>query len=254
MKIADKTFLITGACSGLGEATAIHLVKHKANVILADINIDAGQRLVNELNGKALFVPMDVTKQSQIESALIMANKHFGQVHGLINCAGILVSERILKKDGSLFVLEHFRHCLEVNLTGSFNIIRLITPVLTENLADENGECGIIINTASIAAYEGQVGQAAYAASKAGIIGMTLPIARDLAQYGIRVMSIAPGVFETALFSEISADKRQLLEQQIPFPSRLGKPSEYAALVQHIIENPMLNGEVIRLDGGLRLS
>ncbi len=254
MKIANKTFIITGACSGLGKATVLHLADNNANIVLADINVEAGQTIAVELDGQGVFVPVDVTDQSTIESALTIANKHFGNLHGLINCAGILVAERILKKDGSLFDLDHFRQCIDVNLMGSFNMMRLITPVLRNNPADNNGERGIMINTASIAAYEGQIGQAAYAASKAGIIGMTLPAARELAQHGIRVMTIAPGVFETPLFADISAEKRQALEQQIPFPSRLGKPSEYAALVQHIIENPMLNGTVIRLDGALRLS
>ena len=254
MKPANKTFIITGACSGLGKATALYLAESNANVVLADMNANAGQAIAAELGARGLFVPVDVTDQDTIESALILAKKHYGSIHGLINCAGILVSERLLKKDGSLFNPEQFRHCLEVNLTGSFNMIRLIAPVLQKNPVDPNGERGVIINTASIAAYEGQIGQAAYAASKAGIIGMSLPLARELAQYGIRVMTIAPGVFETPLFAGISADKRQVLEQQIPFPPRLGHPSEYAALVQHIIENPMLNGEVIRLDGALRLT
>ncbi len=254
MKIANKTFFITGACSGLGKATALHLVEHNANVVLADINIEAGQTIAGQLRGQGLFVKVDVTDQNTIESAMDSATKQFSNVHGLINCAGILVAERILKKDGNLFDLDHFCQCINVNLIGSFNMMRLITPVLSNNPADNNGERGIVINTASIAAYEGQIGQTAYAASKAGIIGMTLPAARELAQYGIRVMTIAPGVFETPLFSELSSDKRQVLEQQIPFPSRLGKPVEYAALVQNIIENPILNGTVIRLDGGLRLS
>lgn len=254
MNIENKTFIITGACSGLGKATAKHLLKQKANVVMADINTDAGQTIENKLNEHALFVPMDVTSQSDIESALTIAKNEFGTLHGLINCAGILIAERLLKKDGSLFELDNFRHCLDVNLTGSFNMIRLITPILSANITDNNGERGIIINTASIAAYEGQIGQAAYSASKAGIIGMTLPVSRELAQYGIRTMTIAPGVFETALFAEISEKSRQQLEQQTPFPHRLGKPSEYAALVQHIIENPMLNGETIRLDGALRLT
>lgn len=254
MDMADKTFMVTGASSGLGKATALHLLKQNANVVMADITNNSGQTLSNELNHRTLCVTMDVTQQNQIESALDIAINKFGSLHGLINCAGILVTERLLKKEGGLFEIDHFRHCLDVNLTGSFNMIRLVSPLLSSNPADTNGERGIIINTASIAAYEGQIGQAAYAASKAGIIGMTLPIARELAQHGIRVMSIAPGLFKTGLFATISEKKRQQLEQQTPFPARLGKPSEFAALVQHIIENPMLNAEVIRLDGALRLS
>ena len=249
MKIANNTFLITGAYSGLGKATALHLLEHNANVVLTDIAITKSDNNTNQ----CMYLTLDVTQQDQIESALHSALDKFIRIDGLINCAGILSSERLLKKDGSLFELDHFRHCLEVNLTGSFNMIRLISPLLSNNPAANNKERGIIINTASIAAYEGQIGQAAYAASKAGIIGMTLPLARELAQHRIRVMTIAPGVFETALFAKIKEKQRQQLEQKTPFPNRLGKPSEYASLVQHIIENPMLNGEVIRLDGALRL-
>ncbi len=249
MNIANNTFLITGAFSGLGKATALHLLENKANVVLTDIAITKSDNNTDQ----CMYLTLDVTQQDQIKSALHSALNKFKRIDGLINCAGILSSERLLKKDGSLFELDHFRHCLEVNLTGSFNMIRLISPLLSHNPATNNKERGIIINTASIAAYEGQIGQAAYSASKAGIIGMTLPLARELAQQGIRVMTIAPGVFETALFAKIKEKQRQQLEQKTPFPNRLGKPSEYASLVQHIIENPMLNGEVIRLDGALRL-
>jgi len=254
MKIANKTFVITGGGSGLGKATALHLAEQKANIVLADIDIEAGQEIASELGKQCIFIPVDVSDPVHSQTAMKIAVEQFGLLNGLINCAGILVAEKIIKKDGSLFDLDNFRQCLNVNLVGSFNMLRLITPFLIDNTADKNGERGIIINTASIAAYEGQIGQAAYAASKAGIIGMTLPIARELANYGIRVITIAPGVFETPIMAEFSEKKRQLLKEQIPFPSRLGYPSEYAALVQHIIENPMLNGEVIRLDGAMRLS
>ncbi len=253
MNLSNKTFFITGGCSGLGKATALHLAEQNANIVLADIDIDVGQDIASLLGEQCIFIPVDVSDPEHTQSALNRANEHFEHLHGLINCAGILVAERVIKKDGSLFDLDHFCQCVNVNLIGSFNMLRLITPILINNHADENGERGVIINTASIAAYEGQIGQAAYSASKAGIIGMTLPVARELAQYGIRVITIAPGVFETPLLAEISAEKRQLLKDQIPFPSRLGYPSEYASLVQHIIENPMLNGEVIRLDGAMRL-
>ncbi len=253
MDLAKKTFLVTGAQSGLGKATSKHLLEHLANVVMADIKRGDDQSMTGKSHDQCLNVMMDVSQQEQIESTIDMAVKKFGRLDGLINCAGILVAGRLLKKGGELFELDQFRHCLDVNLTGSFNMIRLICPLLKSNPADENGERGVIINTASIAAYEGQIGQVAYAASKAGVIGMTLPLARELAEYGIRVMTIAPGVFETALFAQINDKQRQQLEQQIPFPSRLGKPSEYAALVQHIIENSMLNGEIIRLDGALRL-
>ena len=253
MQIDKHTFFITGGNSGLGEATARHLVKLNANVVIADLNADQDGPLAAELKNQALFIHTDVTNTHSIEAALARTNERFGTIHGLINCAGILIAERLIKKDGSLFNLENFRQCLEVNLTGTFNMIRLVSAQLCKNQPNSDGERGIVINTASIAAYEGQIGQAAYAASKAGIIGMTLPISRELGKSGIRVMTIAPGVFATPLFSGINKAIREDLEKQIPFPARLGKPSEYAALVQHIIENPMLNGEVIRLDGALRL-
>ena len=253
MQIAKHTFFITGGNSGLGEATARHLAKLNANVVIADLNIDQDGSLAAELKNQTLFIHTDVTNTDSIEAALARTNERFGAIHGLINCAGVLIAERLIKKDGSLFKLENFRQCLEVNLTGTFNMIRLLSTQLSKNQPNDDGERGIIINTSSIAAYEGQIGQAAYAASKAGIIGMTLPISRELGKSGIRVMTIAPGVFATPLFSGINEAIREDLEKQIPFPARLGKPSEYAALVQHIIENPMLNGEVIRLDGALRL-
>lgn len=253
MQIAGHTYFITGGGSGLGRATAMLLVERGANVVIADIDAEAGKQLAAEIDRYTLFIHTDITDTASIESALTKALENFGEVHGLINCAGILVAERVLKKDGETCSLDHFRNCLNVNLTGTFNVLRLATPLLAKNSAEDNGERGIIINTASIAAYEGQAGQVAYAAAKAGIIGMTLPLARELASSGIRVMTIAPGVFETPLFADISDSVREYLIEQIPFPARLGNPSEFAALVQHIIENPMLNGAVIRLDGALRM-
>ena len=253
MQITEHTFLITGAGSGLGKATSFQLAVQGANVIIADLNVEAGEELAGHLKNRSLFIPTDVTDLASIENALSKSIEYFGELHGLINCAGILVAERMINKDGSLFNPELFRQCVEVNLTGTFNMIRRSSPVMAKNQPNADSERGVIVNTASIAAFEGQPGQAAYAASKAGIIGMTLPIARELSTLGIRVMTIAPGVFATPLFPEISQAKLNQLEGQIPVPSRLGKPSEFASLVQHIIENPMLNGEVIRLDGALRL-
>ncbi|MDP7537252.1 MAG: SDR family NAD(P)-dependent oxidoreductase [Methylococcales bacterium] len=250
MEIAKHTFFVTGANSGLGKATTRQLIKLNANVVGADLIINEAQQTASE----SLFIHMDVTNVESIEAALTTATERFGTIHGLVNCAGILVAERILKKDGSLFCLENFRRCLDVNLVGTFNMIRLMTRLLSNNTPNSNGECGIIINTSSIAAYEGQVGQVAYAASKAGINGMTLPLSRELADFGIRVMAIAPGIFSTPLLADMNITQSKNLEQQTPFPRRLGKPSDYAVLVQHIIENPMLNGEVIRLDGALRLT
>lgn len=253
MEIAKHTFFITGGSSGLGRATARHLAEHNANIVIADLNPEIGQPLADELKGQALFITTDVTDEASIQTASSKATARFGGIHGVINCAGILVAERMIKKDSSVFDLDKFRLCIEVNLTGTFNTIRLTSPTLAKNTPNSGGERGVIINTASIAAYEGQIGQAAYAASKAGIIGMTLPLARELGRSGIRVMTIAPGIFATPLFSQIRTEKRDEIERQVPFPPRLGKASEFALLVQHIIENPMLNGEVIRLDGGLRL-
>ena len=253
MEIAQHTFFITGGNSGLGEATARHLVKLDANVVVADLNMDEAEMFAAELKNQALFIHTDVTDTNSIKAALTKTKERYGTIHGLINCAGILVAERIIKKDGCLFNLDNFRLCLEVNLTGTFNMIRLVSAYLGKNKPNSVGERGIIINTSSIAAYEGQIGQAAYAASKAGIIGMNLPLSRELGNSGIRVMTIAPGVFTTPLFSDVNETIQADLEKQIPFPQRFGKPSEYAALVEHIIENPMLNGEVIRLDGALRM-
>jgi NAD(P)-dependent dehydrogenase (short-subunit alcohol dehydrogenase family) len=253
MQIANHTFFVTGGSSGLGKATTLQLVERGANVVIADVDTEGGEALAKRFRDCSLFIPTDVTDRSSIEHAVSTAADRFGDLHGLINCAGILVAERMIKKDGSLCDPETFRRCLEVNLTGTFDMIRQITPLLANNQPNAEGERGVIVNTASIAAYEGQVGLAAYAASKAGIVGMTLPLARELGALGVRVMTIAPGVFETPLFKEISSERLDELERQVPFPPRLGKPSEFAALVRHIIENPMLNGEVIRLDGALRL-
>lgn len=253
MEIAKHTFFITGGSSGLGKAAALHLAKHGANVVIADVNADEGLQLASDLQEQALFIHMDVTDTAGIEAALLKTKQRFGGIHGLINCAGILMAERMLKKDGSLFNPDTFRRCIEINLIGTFNTMRLACPIITDNRPNDDGERGIIINTASIAAFEGQTGQAAYSASKAGIVGMTLPIARELGKQGIRVMAIAPGVFATLLFADIDEKIREDLEKQIPFPSRLGNPEEFAKLVGHIVENQMLNGEVIRLDGALRM-
>lgn len=245
---------MTGGASGLGRAVSSDLAAHGAYVILADVDRDAGEELSKALHPNAIFIDTDVTDPVNIDRALHAGKTHFGGFHGSVNCAGILVSARMLRKDGGLFDSEQFRACLEVNLFGTFNSIRSAVSVLSENSPNPAGERGVIVNTASIAAFEGQVGQAAYAAAKAGIIGMALPLARELGAFGIRVMTVAPGIFDTALFAGLSDALRTELEQQVPFPKRLGKPEEFAMLVRHIIENPMLNGGVIRLDGGLRLN
>lgn len=254
MEIPQHTFLITGAGSGLGKATAQLFAKYNANIVIADVDSEAGSALASELEANALFMQTDVNDASSVEATIAEIQKRFGTIHGVINCAGVLVAERIIRKEGILFDLDLFRKCVDINLTGTFNMIRLTSKLLVANSPSEEGERGVIINTASIAAFEGQIGQAAYAASKAGVIGMTLPIARELGRFGIRVMTIAPGIFDTPLFEQLSQDQRQQLEEQVPFPQRLGRPEHFAALAKHIIENPMLNGETIRLDGALRMA
>ncbi|RMG55391.1 MAG: 3-hydroxyacyl-CoA dehydrogenase [Acidobacteria bacterium] len=253
MEIPGKTFLITGGGSGLGAATARSLVASGASVLIADISEEAGQRMAAELGEtRARFVRTDVTDADSVQNAIQTARDAFGGLHGAINCAGIGLAEKVLGKAGP-HALDSFARVIDVNLIGTFNVIRLAAAVMAQQHPAPNGERGVIINTASIAAFEGQIGQAAYAASKGGIVGMTLPVARELARYGIRVMTIAPGIFDTPLLAGLPEAARQSLEQQVPFPPRLGRPSEYAMLVKHIIENEMLNGEVIRLDGALRM-
>ncbi len=253
MILPGHVFFVTGGCSGLGEAVVKALVAADAYVAIADRDRDKGVALACESDDRILFVGTDVSDEASIGRALDSTLAAFRKLHGVINCAGIIVAEKLLQKGGALSDLDGFRRCIEINLIGTFNVMRLAGPIMAANRPNESGERGLIINTASIAGYEGQVGQAAYAASKAGIIGLTLPVARELGRSGIRVMTIAPGVFETPLFAQVGDEQRAELEQRIPFPTRLGYPSEFAALALHIIGNPMLNGEVIRLDGALRL-
>jgi NAD(P)-dependent dehydrogenase (short-subunit alcohol dehydrogenase family) len=253
MRISDTVYLISGGASGLGAATARLLVENRAKVILADINPDAGQELAKALGDGARFVPTDVTDETSVANAVTQARSAFGGLNGAVACAGIGTAERVVGRSGPHSLMA-FTRTIAVNLIGTFNLIRLAAAQMQHNAPDPGGERGVIVMTASVAAYDGQIGQAAYAASKGGIVSMTLPIARELARYGIRVMSIAPGIFDTPLLASLPEDARKSLGQQVPFPSRLGRPGEFAALVQHIIENQMLNGEVIRLDGGLRMA
>jgi NAD(P)-dependent dehydrogenase (short-subunit alcohol dehydrogenase family) len=252
MDIKSKTFLISGGASGLGLATAQMIVKELGHVVLLDINTDLGKYQENLLGNRALFCAVNVTDESSVLTAIDLSKKRFGSIHGLINCAGIGPARRVLGKEG-VFPLIDFQKVININLIGSFNTLRLAANELQYNDPNETGERGVIINTASVAAFEGQIGQAAYAASKGGIVSMTLPIARELARFGIRVMTIAPGLFETPMMHNLPAEAKSSLESQVPFPPRLGKPAEYAMLVKQIIENPMLNGEVIRLDGAIRM-
>ena len=253
MEVANHTFLVTGGASGLGAATARRLAAAGGNAVIADTHAEQGGKLAHELGGRAVFFQTDVTDESQVAKTVSAARERFGALHGAVSCAGIAPGERVLGKSGP-HRLDSFRRAIEVNLVGTFNVLRLAAQAMAENRPDAEGERGIIVNTASIAAYDGQVGQAAYSASKAGVAGMTLPAARELARSGIRVMTIAPGIFETPMVAGFTPELQQALAAQVPFPPRLGRPDEFAALVEHIITNVMLNGEVIRLDGAVRMS
>ena len=253
MQVADSTFIVSGGASGLGEATVRRLVAHGGKVVIADLNEMAGRALADELGERAVFTKVNVTSDRDAAAAVELAREEFGSLQGVINCAGIATGERVVGKEGP-HSLENFARVIQVNLIGSFNLLRIAADVMAKQPPNDEGERGVIITTASVAAFDGQVGQAAYSASKAGVVGMTLPIARELARFGIRVMTIAPGIFETAMMAGMSPVIRASLEATVPFPSRLGRPSEYAQLAQAIIENPMLNGEVIRLDGAIRMS
>lgn len=252
MDINGKTFIVTGGASGLGAATVRRIVDNGGQAIIADLNDVAGQALAAELGAATGFLHCDVTRAADAQAAVDMALQR-GELHGVINCAGIAVGEKVIGKDGP-HSLERFARTLQINVVGSFNLIRLAAQAMQTQSPNADGERGVMINTASIAAYDGQIGQAAYAASKGAVIGMTLPIARELARYGIRVVTIAPGLFETPMMAGLPADVQESLGRSVPFPPRLGRAAEYAALVVHIIENAMLNGETIRLDGALRMA
>ncbi len=253
MQISERTFLVSGGASGLGSACVRLLAEAGGNVVIADLNQQAGGRLAAELGPRSRFVTTDVTDETSVRNAVTTAVQVFGALHGAIGCAGIALAERVLGKSGP-HDLAAFSRVISVNLVGTFNVLRLAAAAMSTGTPSPSGERGVIVNTASVAAFEGQIGQAAYAASKGGVVAMTLPIARELARYGIRVMTIAPGIFDTPLLASLPEPARQSLGQQVPFPSRLGRPDEFAALVRHILENEMLNGAVIRLDGALRMA
>ena len=253
MKIQGSIFLVTGGSSGLGAACVSRLASAGANVVIADLNSEAGEALAGELGTNTKFVKTNVASEADVQTAVSTAVDTFGGLHGLINCAGIAIASKVIGRAG-VHELDAFSKVIQVNLIGTFNVIRLAAAVMAEAEPNDAGERGVIINTASVAAFDGQIGQAAYSASKGGVVGMTLPIARDLARYGIRVMTIAPGIFETPMLAGLPEKARLSLGEQVPFPSRLGRPDEYATLAQHIIENEMLNGEVIRLDGAIRMA
>jgi NAD(P)-dependent dehydrogenase (short-subunit alcohol dehydrogenase family) len=252
MDIKGRVFLVTGGGSGLGAATARRLAQLGGSVVLVDVNSDGGRMVAVELGSSARFVEADVRDEAAIRAAVADARAHYGGLHGAVNCAGVASAERVLGRTGP-HALESFERAISINLVGTFNVIRLAAQAMMENAPEEGGERGVIINTASVAAFEGQIGQAAYSASKAGVAGMTLPVARELARFGIRVMTIAPGIFETPMLAAMSTEVQASLGAQVPFPPRLGRPEEYARLVEHIIVNQMLNGAVIRLDGAIRM-
>jgi len=254
MKIKQQTFLITGGASGLGAATAEYLVERGAQVVLADLNADAGAEMVAKLGAdKAVFSRCDVTSAEEVQAAVDLAVSKFGGLSGVVNCAGIVVVQKLLDRELNPADLDTFARGININLVGSFNVARLAASAMAKLPAQEDGERGVIINTASIAAFDGQVGQASYASSKAGVVSLALPLARELSRHGIRVMTIAPGVCGTPMMAMLPDEARQQLEAGVPFPKRLGKPEEFASLVTHIIENTYLNGEVIRMDGAIRM-
>ncbi|EON12939.1 MULTISPECIES: 3-hydroxyacyl-CoA dehydrogenase [Pandoraea] len=253
MQIKDRVFLVTGASSGLGAATARMFVDAGAKVVLGDINAEAGAAQANLLGDAARFVATDITREDDVQRLVDTAQHAFGALNGAVNCAGLVIGERILGKQGP-HRLDTFARIVNVNLIGTFNVLRIAASAMAEGTADAEGERGVIVNTASVAAFDGQIGQAAYAASKGGVAALTLPAARELARVGVRVVTIAPGIFETPMMAGMTPEVQAALGASVPFPPRLGRPSEYAALVRHIVENTMLNGEVIRLDGALRMA
>ena len=253
MKLPGNTFVVTGGASGLGAASARMIVEGGGNVVIADVKDNEGAALALELGSAARFVHTDVTDEASGKAAIAAARATFGGVQGLVGCAGIVHGEKVVGKEGA-HALASFVRTININLIGMFNMIRLAAEAMTAGAPNEEGERGVIVNTASVAAFDGQIGQAAYAASKGGIVGMTLPIARELARSGIRVVSIAPGLFQTPMMASLPQEAQESLGKMVPFPPRLGRPTEFASLVAEIIRNPMINGEVIRLDGAIRMA
>ena len=251
MQIKNSVFLVTGGASGLGAATARMAAENGGKVMLADMQADVGEKLAKELGGR--FVKTDVTAEADAKNAVEKTLKELGGLHVLVNCAGIALAERTLGKE-TPHDLARFARVINVNLVGTFNMIRIAADAMAKAGPNAAGERGVIVNTASVAAFDGQIGQAAYSASKGGVVGMTLPIARDLSRSGIRVCTIAPGIFETPMLMGLPKDAQDSLGKQVPFPSRLGRPAEYAQLVKAIVEIEMLNAEVIRLDGAIRMA
>ncbi|MED3688409.1 3-hydroxyacyl-CoA dehydrogenase [Peribacillus butanolivorans] len=253
MDIQETIAVVTGGASGLGAATVRNIIKKGGKAVIFDLSEENGVKMVEELGDSVIFIKTDVTSEESVLEALEQGIEKFGSINTIVNCAGIAIAEKVIGRKGT-HELKAFSKVVTVNLVGTFNVIRLAAEKMVNNQANEEGERGVIINTASVAAFEGQIGQAAYSASKSGIVGMTLPIARELASKGIRVVSIAPGLFHTPMFDSLPEEARESLGKTVPFPSRLGYPEEYAKLTESIITNPMLNGETIRLDGAIRMS
>ena len=253
MDIAGRSFLVSGGGSGLGAACVRMLAGAGGKVLIADVNRETGEKLAAELGTNVRFVQTDVTSEADVRNAVDTAVGALAGLHGAIACAGIAVAEKVIGKAGP-HPLGSFSKVIQVNLIGTFNVIRLASAVMAANSPSASGERGVVVTTASVAAFDGQIGQVAYSASKGGVVAMTLPIARELARYGIRIVAIAPGIFDTPLLAGLPEPARQSLAQQVPFPPRLGRPDEFASLARHIIENEMLNGEVIRLDGAMRMA
>lgn len=252
MRMNESIAIVSGGASGLGEATVRQIIRQGGKAAILDLSEERGQSLAEELGEKAIFVKADVTSEEQVTNAVSKAVEHFGSINTVVNCAGIGVAGKLLSRKGA-HSIDLFSKVISINLIGTFNVIRLASEKMANNTPNESGERGVIINTASVAAFDGQIGQAAYSASKGGVVGMTLPIARELASYGIRVMTIAPGLFHTPMFDSLPTEARESLGKMVPFPQRLGFPEEYAHLAESIITNPMLNGETIRLDGAIRM-
>jgi 3-hydroxyacyl-CoA dehydrogenase / 3-hydroxy-2-methylbutyryl-CoA dehydrogenase len=253
MNVKDAVVMITGGGSGLGAASAREFAQAGGRIVVMDLPSSPGAEVAAQFGDKGIFTPADVTSESQVSEAIAAATARFKGIDVLINCAGIAIGERVVGKEGP-HALASFVRTININLIGSFNMTRLAADLMSRNAPNAAGERGVIVYTASVAAYDGQIGQAAYSASKAGLVGMTLPIARELARHGIRVMTIAPGLFETPMMAGMSAEVQESLGKMVPFPPRLGRPPEYASLVGEIIRNEMLNGETIRLDGAIRLA
>ncbi|MBW1798114.1 MAG: 3-hydroxyacyl-CoA dehydrogenase [Deltaproteobacteria bacterium] len=253
MEIRDSVAIVTGGASGLGEACVRNLVNRGGKVAIFDFAEDRGEKVASELGDSVTFCMTDITDEANVQAAIDKTIEAFGAIHIAVNCAGVGIPAKVLGKEGPMS-MDHFNRVVQINLIGTMNVVRLAAEKMVKNQGNDDGEKGVVINVASVAAFDGQIGQAAYSASKAGVAGMTLPIAREFAEYGIRIMTVAPGIFRTPMLEGLPENVQEALGKMVPFPKRLGEPREFAGLVQHIVENAMLNGEVIRLDGAIRMA